>query len=210
MELNQQPANEARDTSEPGGSVRRRPTSGCRPTWGCRGFLLTCGVLYFIMTILATVKWSFWRPTAMDGVALFSNGQSSMRNLAIVVPTHSGDLEDAIGALELWPKVCSATTLHHMHLVVYYSGSAGDGVWNEDAIPNVARTGGRCFERTKAVFASLTKEVTRSTCLFDQCCYSLHVVRTIMLGGSGVLPTYTLLSYGPAAVVSYRAQTTLH
>ena len=130
---------------------------------GCRGGLLACGVLYFVMTMLATIKWSFRRPTAMDGVTLFSDDRVGTKKLAVIVPTHAGDLEDAIQALTSWPSTCSSSTSHHMHLVLYYSGSKYDKVWSEDSLSFVAQTGGRCFERTRVVFAGLKKEVMQST-----------------------------------------------
>lgn len=117
------------------------------------------------MTLLATVKWSLWRhSSAADSVALFSADLfETTKLLAVVVPTHAGDIEEAVVALSKWPDVCSAITLHRMQLVVYYAGNEGDGVWSDDVIPAVARTGGRCFERTRVVFANLDKEVRASS-----------------------------------------------
>lgn len=81
----------------------------------------------------------------------------------MVVPTHSGDLAEAVVALSLWPNFCSEISRHHMQLVVYYSGSRLDGVWSDEVIAAVEQTGGRCFERTTAAFADLDEKVTGSS-----------------------------------------------
>eukprot|EP00903_Cladosiphon_okamuranus_P017929 g16497.t1 len=45
-----------------------------------------------------------------------------------------------------------------MQLVVYYSGTAEDGVWSEGIIRNLEQTGGRCFEKTRVVYANLAEK----------------------------------------------------
>eukprot|EP00903_Cladosiphon_okamuranus_P019502 g17934.t1 len=45
-----------------------------------------------------------------------------------------------------------------MQLVVYYSGDAADGVWSDGIIRALEQTGGRCFEKTRVVFADLDEE----------------------------------------------------
>lgn len=144
-----------RGTLGRGSEMKPWPMSGSR-----RGLLLACGSLYFIVTMWAALSWSLWRHPAKDDEALFAaNHTEAEKLLAVVVPTHAGDLEEALIALASWPKVCSAFTLHHTQLVLYYSGSTGDGKWSEDVIETVERTGGRCFQRTRAVFADLDDKV---------------------------------------------------
>lgn len=152
--------NDLGETPAPAWSTNKWPTSGYRPTSGYNRGIFICGISYLIMTIMVTAKWSFRRHTAMDGAALFPTDNLDTRKLGVVVPTHPGDLEEAVEALSSWPNVCSAVSLHRMELVLYYSGRRGDGVWSEQAISTVKKTGGRCFERTKVVFADLDKEVT--------------------------------------------------
>lgn len=157
--------NDPRESSASGSSLglKKRPTSWCR-----RG-LFACAALYFFFTVLVSVKWSLWRKTATGDASLFERIEA--RKLAVVVPTHAGDLADALVALSSWPDVCSAIALAHMQLVLYYSGNVGDGAWSDDVIPTVERTGGRCFERTRVVFADLDKEVKgrSSATTWDSC-----------------------------------------
>lgn len=135
-----------------------------RPTWGClRGLLLACGSLYFVVALFGAAKWSFLRHMALDDALLFPADNSAPRKLlAVVVPTHAGDIQEAVVALSRWPTVCSVITRHRMQLVVYYSGNVGDGAWSEDVIPTIAQTGGGCFERTRVIFADLDEEVNAS------------------------------------------------
>eukprot|EP00903_Cladosiphon_okamuranus_P017930 g16498.t1 len=94
-----------------------------------------------------------------DGGALFSDAYlTESGRLAVVVPTYSGDLKEAVAALSSWPTVCSAITLRSMQLVLYYSGTMEDGVWSEGIIRDLEQTGGRCFEQTRVVFADLDPE----------------------------------------------------
>lgn len=41
------------------------------------------------------------------------------RKLAVIVPTHAGDLAETIESLKKWPTACSPDTLHHVDLVIY-------------------------------------------------------------------------------------------
>lgn len=138
--------------------VKSPPTSG----YG-RSLLFICGGLYFILTLFGAVKWSLSRHTAIDDALLFpADSMAPRKLLAVVVPTHAGDLKEAVVALSGWVNYCSAITLSRMHLVVYYAGNAGDGVWSEEVLPTVTQTAGRCFEHTRVIFADLDQEVTRS------------------------------------------------
>lgn len=129
----------------------------------CRGFLVACGGLYFILTLFGAVKWSLWRDKATNDAVLHpADFLDTTKLLAVVVPTHAGDLEDAVVALSKWPNICSAITRHRMQLVLYYSGGKEDKAWSEGIIDAVEQTGGRCFQRTRVVFAQLDDEVTVS------------------------------------------------
>lgn len=45
--------------------------------------------------------------------------RSPAKKLAVIVPTHAGDLAETIKSLEEWPTTCSSDTLHHVDLVIY-------------------------------------------------------------------------------------------
>lgn len=124
-------------------------------TQGCgRGLLFACGGLYFVVTLFGAVNWSLWGRTAVHWDQV-----ETAKLFAVVVPAHAGDIGEAVVALSNWPSVCSAVTLHRMQLVLYYSGTAEDGVWSDETVTTVAKTGGRCFQRTRVVFADLDDKV---------------------------------------------------
>lgn len=132
-----------------------------------RGLLFACGCLYLVLTFFGAIRWPFGRYTAIDDALRFPvENMAPKKLLAVVVPTHAGDLKDAVLALSRWPNVCSAITLHRMQLVIYYAANTGDGVWSEEIIPTVAQTAGRCFQRTRVIFADLDKEVMGSNASF--------------------------------------------
>jgi len=81
------------------------------------------------------------------------------RRLAVIVPAHGGDLRKALKSLSAWPRACSQTTLRHVDLILYYAGSDDDDDWDYSILPELKRTGGRCFSRTSAIFGNLTAEV---------------------------------------------------
>lgn len=86
-----------------------------------------------------------------------SEADQSLEKLAVVVPSHNGDLQKALDSLARWPVTCHASTLQHADLVLYYAGGEEDGV--AASIPDLEQTGGRCFASTRLVLADLTKEV---------------------------------------------------
>lgn len=81
------------------------------------------------------------------------------RKLAVMVPAHGGDLRKALKSLSAWPKACSQTTLRHVDLILYYAGSDDDEGWDDSVLPELERTGGRCFLRTSVIFGNLNAEV---------------------------------------------------
>lgn len=81
--------------------------------------------------------------------------------LAVVVPTHSGDLQKAIESLGRWPTKCHSLTLEHADLILYYAGGSSRRV--ASALPRLAQTGGKCFAETRLVLAKLTKKVSQES-----------------------------------------------
>ncbi|CAM9604376.1 unnamed protein product [Scytosiphon promiscuus] len=79
-----------------------------------------------------------------------------MRKLAVVVPAHAGDLDKALSSLATWPTNCHPSTLANADLVLYYAGGEADDVGA--VLPALAKTGGRCFARTRLVLANLSEE----------------------------------------------------
>lgn len=77
--------------------------------------------------------------------------------LAVIVPTHAGDLKKALASLAKWPQNCHPLTRQHADLVVYYAGEADERV--SPALARIAETGGKCFADTKLLLAKLTKKV---------------------------------------------------
>lgn len=79
--------------------------------------------------------------------------------LAVVVPTHAGDLPETLKSLEKWPSTeCSLETLHYVDLVIYKAEGPDDAT-EKEALPLFRETAGRCFANTKIVYGDLSKEV---------------------------------------------------
>ncbi len=97
--------------------------------------------------------------TKGGGAVLLRTEGVHERKLAVMVPAHGGDLRKALKSLSAWPKACSPTTLRHVDLILYYAGSDDDDGWDYSVLPELERTGGRCFSRTSAIFGNLTAEV---------------------------------------------------
>lgn len=96
-------------------------------------------------------------PSSLPVVAL-QEGRG--RRLAVVVPSHAGDLGKALSSLATWPTRCHESTLVNTDLVLYYAGGEEDDV--AAVLPSLARTGGKCFANTRLVLANLTEEVSRN------------------------------------------------
>ena len=86
---------------------------------------------------------------------------SNMR-LAVVVPTHAGDLPETLKSLENWPNKCSLETMHYVDLVIYKAEGPDDAT-EKEALPRFRETAGKCFANTKIVYGDLSKEVSLST-----------------------------------------------
>ncbi|CAM9729877.1 unnamed protein product [Scytosiphon promiscuus] len=139
--------------SSPGNSVRVKAVSGCRRL--CYGIVVVC----LLINTLVLVKMSLFGELADIRAGRDPQEDAgNVRRLAVVVPAHGGDLSKALASLSRWPKVCSAVTLRHVELVLYYAGGPEDERWSDDVIPALEQTGGRCFARTSALFGNLTDE----------------------------------------------------
>ena len=100
------------------------------------------------------------RPSARKGDGpLLRTEEVDERKLAVIVPAHGGDLRKALKSLSGWPKACSQTTLRHVDLVLYYAGAEDDEGWDYTVMPELEKTGGRCFSQTSVIFGNLTVEV---------------------------------------------------
>eukprot|EP00903_Cladosiphon_okamuranus_P005533 g5510.t1 len=107
------------------------------------------------------IRLSLFRPL-LGGEGLLPGNKQEVevdeQRLAVVVPAHGGDLRRALASLARWPEACSPVTLRHVELVLYYAGAEDDSGWSNDVLPELERTGGKCFARTSAVFGNLTHE----------------------------------------------------
>lgn len=106
-------------------------------------------------------------PFAPDGDGLRQNKHNEagfgQRKLAVVVPAHGGDLTRALASLSRWPTACYGSTLANTELVLYFAGTADDPTWTDNVLPELERTGGRCFAATRVLFGNLTAEVSYCT-----------------------------------------------
>lgn len=84
------------------------------------------------------------------------------KKLAVVVPTHGGDLSRAVSSISRWPTTCSPVTRDYVDLVLYFAQGPEHASWSPEVITSLTRTGGRCFAKTRAVFGHLTDEVSDS------------------------------------------------
>ena len=77
--------------------------------------------------------------------------------LSVVVPVWSGDVDRALDSVSRWPTACSPVTLSNVDLIMYKA--EGDEESSETLLPVLERTAGRCFAKTKIVYAHLREEV---------------------------------------------------
>lgn len=81
--------------------------------------------------------------------------KSDSRKLAVVVPTHDGDVSRAFVSMGKWPHECSAVTLSHVDLILYHA-TVADKEKLRAGLPNHVTA---CFRNTKVVIADLSPEV---------------------------------------------------
>lgn len=98
---------------------------------------------------------------AVHGPTEFSpeTGDGQQQRLAVVVPAYRGDLERAVSSLGRWPSTCSPVTEQNVDLVLYYAEGVEDSAAVEAAFNVIEASAGRCFSKTKTVFAHLEEEV---------------------------------------------------
>ncbi|CBJ28689.1 hypothetical protein Esi_0117_0079 [Ectocarpus siliculosus] len=91
-------------------------------------------------------------------VATFAqdHNQDSQQRLGVIVPAYDGDLARAVSSLERWPVKCSPLTLKNADLVLYYAEEASSAT--ASALDSISSTAGRCFSRTRVVYANLAEE----------------------------------------------------
>ncbi|CAM9712766.1 unnamed protein product [Ectocarpus sp. 4 AP-2014] len=78
------------------------------------------------------------------------------QRLGVVVPAYDGDLARAVSSLERWPTKCSPLTLENADLVLYYAEQESSAT--ASALERISSTAGRCFLRTRIVYANLAEE----------------------------------------------------
>ena len=86
-------------------------------------------------------------------------GDGQQQRLAVVVPAYRGDLERAVSSLGRWPSSCSPVTEQNVDLVLYYAEGEEDSAAVKAAFDVIEASAGRCFSKTKTVFAHLAEEV---------------------------------------------------
>lgn len=77
--------------------------------------------------------------------------------MAVVVPVWEGDLDRALDSVSRWPSTCSEVTQNNVDLILYKA--EGDEESSGTILPVLERTAGRCFSKTKIVYAHLAEEV---------------------------------------------------
>ncbi|CAM9552037.1 unnamed protein product [Ectocarpus sp. 4 AP-2014] len=105
------------------------------------------------------LRWILWLATVSPlPVAIFAQGhnQDSQQRLGVVVPAYDGDLARAVSSLERWPAKCSPLTLKNADLVLYFAKEASSAT--ASAHDSISSTAGRCFLRTRIVYANLAEE----------------------------------------------------
>ncbi|CAM9397785.1 unnamed protein product [Ectocarpus fasciculatus] len=95
-------------------------------------------------------------PAAFTFAQDHHNRQDSQQRLGVVVPAYDGDLVRAVSSLERWPAKCSPLTLKNADLVLYYAEEESSAT--ASALDSISATAGRCFSRTRIVYANLAEE----------------------------------------------------
>ncbi|CAM9556287.1 unnamed protein product [Choristocarpus tenellus] len=76
--------------------------------------------------------------------------------MAVVVPTHEGDLDLALRSILQWPSRCHNLNLRYMDLIVYYAGR--EDIASARALDELNQSDVSCFKATKLIYARLTEE----------------------------------------------------
>ena len=83
----------------------------------------------------------------------------SSYQLAVVVPTHRGELPRLVSSLQRWPSSCSPVTKRSVDLVLYYAEGDEDSEAVKEVVEVITATAGLCFATTRVVYAYLGDEV---------------------------------------------------
>ena len=84
-------------------------------------------------------------------------------HLAVVVPTHRGELPRVASSLQQWPSSCSPVTKRSVDLVLYYAEGDEDSEAAKEVVEVTTATAGLCFATTRVVYAYLDDEVRPHT-----------------------------------------------
>ncbi|CAN0456913.1 unnamed protein product [Ascophyllum nodosum] len=79
-------------------------------------------------------------------------------HLAVVVPTHRGELPRVASSLQRWPSSCSPVTKRSVDLVLYYAEGDEDSEAAKEVVEVTTATAGLCFATTRVVYAYLDDE----------------------------------------------------
>ncbi|CAN0201368.1 unnamed protein product, partial [Ectocarpus sp. 12 AP-2014] len=109
-----------------------------------------CPMLRRIVRVAAVL------PAAFTFAQDHDHQDPQQQRLGVVVPAYKGDLARAVSSLERWPAKCSPLTLENADLVLYYAEEESSGT--ASALDSISSTAGRCFSRTRIVYANLAEE----------------------------------------------------
>jgi len=97
---------------------------------------------------------------AVDDASVKASSDGHQKHLAVIVPAYRGDLQRAVASLERWPTVCSSLTQANVDLVLYYAEGDEDAQEVDEAVEKISESAGRCFARTRTVYANLEEQVS--------------------------------------------------
>lgn len=141
-------------------SGKLRGTRGVRVSWTV--FLIAFAILGYLISIclsvMLLVKYdpSGFRGSGASWVSRHNIWTSTSRKLAVLVPTHDGDIDLAFLSMKRWPGACSYTTLTQVDLILYHA-TAVDTAGLRQRLPDEASS---CFRNARVVSAKLSPEVS--------------------------------------------------
>ena len=115
--------------------------------------------LYALLSCFALTDFA-WTASAAYGRSNEGrvHDERTQQRLGVIIPTYRGDLDRAVSSLGRWPKICSPLTQENVDLVLNYYVEEDDTT-AAAAITTVANSAGRCFARTRLVYANLVDQV---------------------------------------------------
>lgn len=93
----------------------------------------------------------------VDSMSRTQHNPVNEKTLAIVVPIHEGDKDQALEAISSWPATCYENTLDTVDLVIYKAEALRSG--DDDLLSRVPMRASRCFRRVRVIHANLLPEV---------------------------------------------------